>query len=64
RRFATAFTRHLLRFALARELRPFDSLSVDTIVNNAEPGNFRLRSLIREIILSDSFHPQDRTADP
>jgi hypothetical protein len=57
RRFATAFTRHLLRFALSRELRPVDSLSVETIVSRTESDNFRLKSLIREVVLSDSFLP-------
>ncbi len=55
RRFATAFTRHLLRFALARELTPFDSLSVETIVNRTEAENFQLKQLLREVVLSDSF---------
>jgi hypothetical protein len=63
RRFATAFTRHLLRFALSRELSPVDSLAVDSIVNNTQDEGFRLQSLIREIVLSDSFrrsHGVDR----
>ncbi len=55
RRFARAFTAHLLRFALSRELEPADSLTVDAIVEKAEKENFKLRSLIREVILSDSF---------
>ena len=55
RRFAKAFTAHLLRFALARELGPADSLVVDEIVSNAEPDDYRLKSLIREVILSKAF---------
>lgn len=55
RRFAKAFTAHLLRFALARELGPADSLAVDQIVSNAEPEGFRLKSLIRELVLSETF---------
>ena len=55
RRFANAFTAHLLRFALARELTPADSLKVAAIVNKTEPENFKLRSLIREVVLSDAF---------
>ena len=54
-RFARAFAAHLLRFALAKELRPGDSLTVDTIVERAEKEDFRLRSMIREVILSESF---------
>lgn len=55
RRFAKAFTGHLLRFALSRELNPADSFSVDSIVDNTEKDEFKLRSLIREVALSDSF---------
>ncbi|MEO2014626.1 MAG: DUF1588 domain-containing protein [Fuerstiella sp.] len=55
RRFAKAFTAHLLRFALSRELSPLDSLTIDTIVNKTAAENFKLRALIRETILSDSF---------
>jgi len=59
RRFARAFTGHLLRFALARELSPGDSLAIDAIVARAEPQEFRLRSLIKEVILSDRFQRAD-----
>ncbi|MED5586434.1 MAG: DUF1588 domain-containing protein [Verrucomicrobiota bacterium] len=55
RRFARAFTAHLLRFALARELSPADSLTVDSIVEQTEKEDFRLRSLIRAVILNKSF---------
>ena len=55
RRFAKAFTAHLLRFALSRELTPADSLRVGSIVERAEKEDFRLKSLIREVILSESF---------
>ncbi len=39
---------HLLRFALARELVPADALTVEAIVHQTEPEQFRLKSLIRE----------------
>ena len=55
RRFAKAFTGHLLRFALSRELTPGDSLTVDEIADRTEPEKFRLRSLIRHVIHSDAF---------
>ncbi len=55
KRFAKAFSAHLLRFALSRELSPADSVVVDEIVQNTEKDGFRLKSLIREVILSDSF---------
>ena len=55
RRFAKAFTGHLLRFALSRELTPSDSLTIDTIVDKTGQEGYRLKSLIREVILSSSF---------
>lgn len=51
-RFAKAFTGHLLRFALARELTPADSITVESIINKTKNNEFRLKSLIREVVLS------------
>jgi hypothetical protein len=59
RRFARAFTGHLLRYALARELTPADSLTIDEIVAATEPESFRLRSLIQHVVLSESFVRQN-----
>ena len=53
-RFARAFTTHLLRFALARELVPADSITIDTIVSKTAKDDFKLRSLIREVAFSAS----------
>ena len=55
KRFAKAFTAHLLRFALARELRPEDTLTVDSIVNQTAKENFKLKPLIRAVIRTKSF---------
>ena len=55
RRFARAFTGHLLRYALARELTPADSLTIDEIVAATESEKYRLRSLIRQVVLSENF---------
>lgn len=55
-RFARAFASHLLRFALARELGPADSITIDTIISKTEKDSFRLRSLIREVALNVSPH--------
>ena len=55
RRFAKAFTAHLLRFALARELDPADTLTIDHIVSQAESSDYNLQTLIREVIRSQSF---------
>ena len=56
RRFAKAFTSHLLRFALSRELTAGDSIAVEDIVDKTQEGNFKLKSLIREVVLSKSFY--------
>ncbi len=55
RRFAKALTGHLLRFAFSRELTPADSLAIDQIVDRASRDDFRLKSLIREVIQSERF---------
>jgi hypothetical protein len=55
RRFAKAFSGHLLRFALSRELSPTDVLTIEAIVDKTEKENFKMKSLIREVILSDRF---------
>jgi len=55
RRFVRGFTGHLLRYALARELTPADSLTIDEIVTATKPEKHRLRSLIRQVVLSESF---------
>jgi hypothetical protein len=53
-RFARAFTSHLLRFALARELGPADSITIDAILDKTSKEEFKLRSLIREVALRTS----------
>jgi len=55
KRFARAFAGHLLRFALSRELTAADTLAIDSIIKKTEGESFRLKSLIREVMLSDSF---------
>jgi hypothetical protein len=55
KRFAKAFTSHLLRFALSRELTPKDLFTVEKIVDRTKSDNFKLKSLITEVAKSDSF---------
>ncbi|MDA1017161.1 MAG: DUF1588 domain-containing protein, partial [Planctomycetota bacterium] len=60
RRFARAFTSHLLRFALARELGPADSVTIDAIVTKTEKEHFKLKSLIKEVAVSSgASHTSD-----
>ena len=55
KRFARAFTGHLLRFALSRKLTPSESIVIDNIVAKTEKEDFKIKSIIREVILSESF---------
>jgi hypothetical protein len=54
-RYAKAFVSHLLRFLTSRELTPGDTLEVERIVKKAKTYDYRLKSLIREVVLSQSF---------
>jgi len=54
-RYARAFVSHLLWFLTSRELTPKDTLEVERIVAVAKPYDYRLKSLIREVVLSQSF---------
>jgi hypothetical protein len=55
KRFAKAFTGHLLRFALSRELTAVDSITLGDIVEKTEKDNFKMKLLIKEVILTKSF---------
>ena len=54
-RFARAFAGHLLAFALGRELAPADEPALDGIVERVAHQGYRLRELIKEVVLSESF---------
>jgi hypothetical protein len=45
--------------ALAKELTPADTLTIDAIVAKSGPEKFKLKSVIREVILSDRFLGQN-----
>jgi hypothetical protein len=55
RRFAKAFVSHMLRFALARELSATDTITVDEIVEKTQQDHFKMKSVIRQVILSKDF---------
>lgn len=59
-RFARAFTAHLLRYALGRELVPADILTVEEIVAGCADRGFPVKALIRGIVRSDSFRDVGR----
>ena len=55
RRFARAFTAHLMRYATSRELTPADFLTIEGIVEATASEQHRMRSLIRAVLQSESF---------
>ena len=55
RRFAKAFTAHLLRYALSRELAPADTLVVEDIVEKTADNGYSVKSLIRQVVESQPF---------
>ena len=54
-RYAKAFVGHLLRYLTSKELQPGDSLEIERIAKKAKLHDYRMKSLIREVILSDAF---------
>jgi len=54
-RFARAFAGHLLSFATGRETEIEDSFVLDEIVSRSATDEYRIHSLIRAVVLSDSF---------
>ncbi|MCR9291676.1 MAG: DUF1592 domain-containing protein [bacterium] len=54
-RFCRALAGHLLSFALARELGPADQLALDEIVEAVSSDDYRMRTMMRAVILSDPF---------
>ena len=55
KRFARAFTAHLLRYAVSRELVPSDTLVVESIVEKSKDEGYAVKALIREVIQSKTF---------
>lgn len=54
-RFARGFAEHLLTFALGRKLDVVDSLTVDRIVAATIADDYRMQTLIEQIVLSEPF---------
>ena len=48
-RFAKAFTAHLLRYGLARELAPADHLAIEAILQKTAPEKHALRALVKQV---------------
>jgi hypothetical protein len=54
-RYAKAFVGHLLRFFSSRELTPGDTIEIERIAENAKLYEYRLKSLVRDVLLSPAF---------
>ena len=61
-RFAEGLASHLLSFGLARQLTPADTAAVQSIVASTAADNYRIQTMIEQVVLSQPFrssaHPQ------
>lgn len=53
--FARALAGHILSYAVARELRPADELALDKIVAATRTDDYRIQTLLKQVIASESF---------
>lgn len=63
-RFARGLAGHLLSFALARELGPADQIALDQITDGVVAADYRIHSLIKQVILSEPFQTKTITEKP
>lgn len=54
-KFANVLIEELIRYSLGREFQFTDRDLAESILKNTEPGGYKLKDLIKEIILSDKF---------
>jgi mono/diheme cytochrome c family protein len=54
-RFARGLAGHLLKYALGREVTSFDRPALDQIVATSAADGYRLRGMMRQVILSEPF---------
>ena len=54
-RFARGFAGHLLKYALGRELAPSDGPTLNQIVTASAADDWRLRQMLKQVILSEPF---------
>jgi hypothetical protein len=53
--FAKAFIKHLLSYGLGRELTLADRIAVDEIAKASEEGNYKMRAVIKNIVVHPVF---------
>ncbi len=54
-RFTRGLASHVLSFALARETGIADSIALDKIVTETDDDDYRIQTLIKQVVLSDPF---------
>ena len=54
--FANAFIRHLLSFALGRELTLTDRIAADEITRASKKDNYQMREIIKNTVLHPIFN--------
>ena len=54
-RFTRALAGHLLSFALGRQLAAADQIALDAITKATIQDDYKMKSLIKHVILSDPF---------
>ncbi|WP_231741724.1 DUF1592 domain-containing protein [Stieleria varia] len=59
-RFTRALAGHLLSYALARELGPSDQISLDEITEKTIADQYRMQTLIKQVVLSKSFQSKSK----
>lgn len=67
-RFARGLAGHLLKYALGREITTHDGPALDAIVRAGSADGWRLRQMMRQIVLSEpfrmKFNPSETAAPP
>jgi hypothetical protein len=63
-RFVRGFAGHLLSFALARELGPADQIALDQIAERTAADDYRIQTLLKEVMLSKPFLSKNSPPSP
>ena len=63
-RFTRALAGHLMTFGLARPLGPADQIALDKITRTVADDGYRMRTLIKQVILSEPFLNQPNHETP
>ncbi len=62
-RFARGFAGHLMKYALGRELAPGDSPALNQIVTASAADGWRMRQMMKQVILSEPFRVKFNPAE-